>query len=135
MTFEQHMNDETIVRLKIISESHTPEMITGSLGLCSDRSWHVGDKRVRTAIEEKDHGWILGSGLPRTASLGEQVEALLARLAPCRDKIRRLAHDSTVEFSCVIYAKARPALNFSPSEINQVSELGASLDIDLYIME
>jgi hypothetical protein len=40
-----------------------------------------------------------------------------------------------VEISCVIYANAAPALNFDKSVVDKLARLGASLDIDLYILE
>jgi hypothetical protein len=126
-------NDEVIVRLKIASSRHTPEIITRALGLSSDRSWRVGDKRPHTIIEEKNNGWIINSGRPKATSLEEQVQALLDRVDQCKGAIKVLSRDASVEFSCVVYADTAPALNFSADIIDRLGQLGASLDIDLYL--
>ena len=129
------MPDETIVRLKITSSSRTPEQITDIIGIPCDKSWRVGDRRANTVIEEKNNGWVLDSGLSKLTALDAHVEALLKRLSPQVDDIRRLSTQATVEFSCVIYAKSPPALNFPNSVICQIGQLGASLDIDLYVLD
>lgn len=108
-------------------------MITKALGLNSDRSWRVGDKRPHTIIEEDNNGWIINSGRPKATCLEEQVQALLDRVDQCKDAIKVLSRDASVEFSCVVYADTTPALNFGAGIIGRLSELGASLDIDLYL--
>jgi hypothetical protein len=110
-----------------------PEAISSAIGVSPDRTWKVGDKRPHTIIEEKCNGWILGSGLDRSVSLEKQIETLLGKIENCNDAIRTLSRSDTVELSCVIYADATPALNFDASIIDKIAQLGASLDIDLYI--
>ena len=127
------MPDETIVRLKIISNRQTPEQITDTVGLTCDKSWRIGDKRGKTIIVEKNNGWVLNSSLPKSASLEAHVENLLERLSPCAAKIQMFAEHDDVEFSCVIYAATPPALNFSKVVVQNISLLGASLDVDLYL--
>jgi hypothetical protein len=127
------MTDRIIVRLKIISTIHTPDEVTNLIGLRCDRSWYIGDKRPHTAIAETSHGWILNSQLPETAPLYNQIEALLHRLHPYKDSIQALSELDVVELSCVIYAAASPALNFTKDVIHNIAQLGASLDVDLYL--
>jgi hypothetical protein len=129
------MTEETIVRLKIVSIHRTPETVTEVLGLQCDRFWHCGDTRADTIIIEKNNGWVLHSGLPKTAPLEEHIEAILRILTPFKEKIKSLSCTDTVELSCVLYASHPPALSFGHSTINRLAELGASLDIDLYVME
>ena len=128
------MTDRTIIRIHIISVGRTPEEITDFVGLSCDKSWRIGDKRGKTIIEQKNNGWILESGLAESAPLDMHIEALLQRITPYADRIRSLSSQDTVELSCVVYAAAPPALNFSSCVIGQIGELGASLDIDLYIL-
>ncbi len=127
------MADEIIVRLKITSVHITPEEITEKLGISCDNSWRLGDKRKKTIIEEKENGWVLDSGLSRSASLENHIDVLLKRLSPHAVTIRLLSQKSKVELSCVCYAATPPALNFSSGIIKRLDELGASLDIDLYL--
>jgi hypothetical protein len=129
------MPDETIVRLKIISCRQTPEQITDTVGVTCDKSWRIGDKRGKTIIVEKNNGWVLNSSLPKSASLEAHIQDLLERLSPYAEKIQMFAKLDHVEFSCVVYAVNVPALNFSNAVIQNISLLGASFDIDLYLIE
>lgn len=74
------MAGETLVRLKIISSRYSPEAITEVLGLQCDRYWRIGEKRVHTIMDEKNHGWVLNSGLSKSDSLDEHVKHLLERV-------------------------------------------------------
>ena len=127
------MTQETIARLKILSHTHTPENITAMLGLQCDKWWRTGDMRKHTTIVEKDNGWVLHSGLPRTADLDAHLKALLDTLQPVKETIRRLSTTETVELSVVIYSPSPPALRFDTSTIALMAEFGAGLDIDLYV--
>jgi hypothetical protein len=127
------MTPEVMVRLKITSEVHPPEFISEALGMPCDRSWRIGDFRSMTTIQEKLNGWILNSGREKTVSLEEQIRALLDRLEPIKEKIRDALAEDIVEVSCVIYAGSVPALNFDSRVVTDISYLGASLDIDLYL--
>ncbi|MBP7142708.1 MAG: DUF4279 domain-containing protein [Opitutaceae bacterium] len=129
------MTEEIIVRLKILSVTHTPDQITSLSGLRCDRSWLVGDKRGNTKIVEKCNGWILNSSLTKDASLVDHIENVLELAAPVAGKIRALSEHAEVELSCVIYSFSPPALNFESTIIERISSLGASLDIDLYQLE
>lgn len=126
------MTEEIIVRLKILSVTHTPDQITSITGLRCGRSWLLGDKRGTTTIVEKCNGWILNSSLAKDASLVEHIEDVLAQAAPAAAEIRSLSEHSEVELSCVIYSFSPPALNFERAIIERICSLGASLDIDLY---
>jgi len=126
---------ETIVRLKVRSPTFTPDQITAVISIPCDARWCIGDTRPHTTIREKDNGWVLGSGLPKDVALEEHIDALLHVLNSRADSIRSLSAVAKVEFSCVIYAEATPALNFDASVINRIARLGAALDIDLYRIE
>ena len=128
------MISEIFVRLKVSSVSRTPEQISDVTGFLCDHSWRIGEKRGKTIIIEKTNGWILNSKMPKNAPLEVQIEELLGRLIVHADRIRALSEHETVELSCVVYASAPPSLNFNKSVIQRVCQLGASLDIDLYLI-
>ncbi len=123
---------ETIVRLKVLSSTQTPEMVTKAIGLDCDHCWHIGDRRGPTIIKEKNHGWVLHSGLPKSTELEEHISALLSVLETRTNALKALSATATLEFSCVIYANRGPGLCFDQKVINKLALLGASLDIDLY---
>jgi len=122
------------VRLKVTSTSRTPDQITDATGILCDHSWRIGEKREKTILVEKTNGWVLNSKMPKNAPLEVQIEELLERLIVHADRIRVLSEHETVELSCVVYASAPPSLNFNKSVIQRVCQLGASLDIDLYLI-
>ncbi|MCE2827965.1 MAG: DUF4279 domain-containing protein [Verrucomicrobium sp.] len=129
------MISEIFVRLKISSVIRTPEQISDVTGFQCDHSWRIGEKRGKTIIVEKTNGWVLNSKMPQNASLEAHIQELLGRLLVNADRIRALSENETVELSCVVYASTPPSLNFDKSVIQQVYQLGASLDIDLYITD
>lgn len=126
---------ETIVRLKVRSTDLKPDQIAAAIGLQCDRSWCKGELREHTRIEEPDNGWVLGSGLPVSATLEEHLESLLSVLARHADSIRSLSVACCVELSCVVYSQRPPALYFDPLVVKRIANLGASLDIDLYCIQ
>ena len=130
------MTHENIVRLKILSHTLTPEAITAIIGLQCDQWWRDGDVRKHTIIIEKNNGWILHSGLPRTVDLDTHVKALLDTLEPVKEAVRGLSITEVVELSVVIYSPSSlsfPAISFDAATICRMTELGAGLDIDLYV--
>lgn len=127
--------DEVVVRLMIVSESRTPQGLTDFIGLSCDKSWCAGETRPGTTIVEKNHGWIVESQMPRSATLSDQVARLLARLSPHRERIRRISDDEEVLFSCVVYSERRPPLVFRKEDVRGIADLGAALDVDIYILE
>lgn len=127
------MTQETIVRLKIVSRTRTPEMITAAIGLQCDKGWHTGDTRTHTTIIEKDNGWVLHSGLPRAGDLDAHLKALLDALEPAKEFIQELSVTELVEVSIVIYSSSIPALNVDAASLARIADVGAGLDIDLYL--
>jgi hypothetical protein len=100
-----------------------------------DQHWRIGDTRWKSIIVEKNNGWVLNSGLPESSSLEDHINALLERVASGSDRIRSLSEVAEVELSCVVYGEHMPALNFAPRVVHRIAQLGASLDIDLYISD
>ena len=129
------MQEETFVRLKIRSTRRSPDEIGSELGLAADEQWLAGSCIPNTKIVVTANCWILDSGKPRDATLDEHLEALLARLRGHEDRIRAISSSDSVEVSCVLYSIREPALNFSPELLARITELGAGLDIDLYVMK
>jgi len=126
---------ETIVRLRILSETLDPESISRELRLQPDRSWSKGtkDKKVSRNMA-KVNGWLLNSGAAKDVPLKDQIGMLVNRLKPHSEKIRGISGANTVDFSCVIYTPTEPPLYFDKEAIGTIASLGANLDIDLYML-
>ena len=123
---------ETYVRLKIGSNNKTPDEISNTLGIKSDRSWVVGDLRPHTIIKEKSNGWVLNSRLDKTTSLETQISDLFQQIGSRTHVIRDMSRSNSVEISCVIYSSGAPPLYFDRSVIEQIHDIGGNLDIDLH---
>ncbi len=130
------MTNEFYTRLGIYSKTLTPSQVNSILGIKCDKGYRVGDIRKPTTIREKENGWVIKSRLSREVPLADHIKDLLERTSPMMDKIRRLADqpDVKVEFSCVVFTSERPEINFLKEEVAAICSIGASLDIDLYIL-
>src|SRR5690606_33976148 len=127
-------SDEVFVRLVITSDSGNPKQISKEVGLNCDRGWTQGDLIKGTTRHTRNHGWVLDSSLPSSASLAEQSTALLRRVEMVKDAIRCSSHYHSVTFSCVIYSNRRPAIIFENEVLRGITALGATLDVDVYIV-
>ncbi|MCC6669905.1 MAG: DUF4279 domain-containing protein [Planctomycetes bacterium] len=117
-------------------------MISDLLGLLCDKEWPMGvtlqhgnvprDPKVRTAA----HTWILECRSSCVA-LSKVVDMLLLRLEPHVNNVKRLAGLPTVavKVACVFYGEGPPGLWFGPEVMAKIADMGAGLDIDLYIGE
>jgi hypothetical protein len=125
---------ETIVRIKILSDTLSPREISRRLGQEPDRFWNKGtaDPNVSRNMA-KFNAWILNSGLPKDAPIEAQVAALLEKVRPLAKEILQMSATETVDFSCVIYSEAEPPTYFDNKALSAIASLGANLDLDLYL--
>jgi hypothetical protein len=134
MTHTTHAVDEVYVRLKITSENRSPDEVSRLVGLACDRAWCVGDLRPHTKIAERTNGWVIELSSTGRSSLQTRARELLQRVLPYAANIKSLAATSLIEFSCVVYTPQVPPLYLEKDIIDGVAQLGAALDIDLYIL-
>ena len=128
------MSTRNYARLVITSEVMTSDEITNIVKLRPDQAWKPGDFRGKTGARHKNDGWVFNSKVPKKSSLEEHVDHLLGTLAPVAAQILSISHKAEVRFSCVVYSATSPPLFFEKGTIAQISALGASFDIDLYIV-
>jgi len=128
------MGDRIFVRLKILSEQLTPSQLDSMIGIRCDEGWLKGGFKPRTKMIARKHGWLLESGLPASDLIEHHISSLLARVSPFAEKIRLVSDKADVSFSCVVYTNTRQGFCFSSSTVNAICRLGASLEIDLYIL-
>jgi len=120
---------EIHVWVSIASERRTPEEISAFLGLESDSSWRIGDIRKSTIIKEKNHGWVLESGLPPAgADIEAHLEALLGRLRRVSEKIRTISTEAEVTVQCIVYTTERFGFAVENWAVRMIAEMGAALD-------
>lgn len=131
------MKDESYTTLGIFSHTLTPDQLNSMLGMKCDRGYVVGDVRKPTIIREKENGWIIRSRLPRNAPLEKHVNDMLERVEPIKKIVRQLADqpDVEVQFRCVVETSSgNPGMFLSRRQVADICEMGASLDIDTYVL-
>ena len=130
------MEDEIYTELVILSHKLTPGQLNMTLGIKCDESHMIGDLRKHTIIHEKENAWAIKSRLPRNAPLKEHITHLLERVSPITEKIKNIAEqpDVEVEFVCIIFTSNRPAMFFTKEQVATICAMGASIDIDLYLL-
>jgi hypothetical protein len=62
------------------------------------------------------------------------VQELLQKVLPYAVNIKSLSSTCSIEFSCVIYTHTVPALFLEKDIVDGIAQLGAAIDIDLYII-
>ncbi len=132
------MTSETcLVQLAILSKTLEPESIENTIGLKADRIWKLGEIRKPTILKEKENGWLLESSSESYFDLESHLDFLQKRLSGFEKKIKNLVNkgDYEIQVSCIFYCKEVPALNFENRQINWLNSLGASLDIDVIIID
>lgn len=122
------------VRLKILFEKDDVDQIEKLTHLKFDRIWKKGDIRPNTKIIEKWDGCILSSGISVDEPLEQHLRNLLLSLRDAVSTIKNISENNTVEISCAIYADDIPAFYFDRTVMEGIASLGASLDIDFYLL-
>lgn len=130
------MIDEFNAKLGIFSTKLTPNELDSILGIKCDKSYLIGDRRGNTIIHEKENGWIVYSRVSRNAPLLDHICDVIERISPIKEKIGNVARqpDVEVEFGCTVRTRNRPAIFFTKEQIKVIHAMGASIDIDLYLL-
>ncbi len=132
---EEEKDFEIRARLNVTKFLCDPSVITNLLGIPPDRTWLSGDPVVKGAANiHKQNGWSVFS--PRSGpgiSVDEQISALREILFPKIKGFTNLPNNSEVELLLVIYAnKFFPDIYVSVENISFLSEIDASIDVDVY---
>jgi len=121
--------------ISILSEDRSAEEISTLIGLQPDRAWMIGDRRGKTNIIERTHGWILNS---RLKDIGFDVEMhiddLLQRVKPIAERFALLAETDVVTVHTAIYSDSRVLMSFEPRIQKLIGELHARFDIEIYFL-
>ena len=130
------MSDEIYAELVISSENLTPDQINTLIDIKYDKSYLKGDTIHPSIIRVKRNAWIMCSRVNRNAPLQAHVEDILNRVFSKIVNFKELAeqHDVEVDFNCVVNTLDRPAMFFTKEQVAAIYKMGASIDIDLYIL-
>lgn len=132
-------HSELIVSIRLTDEGRQavliPEKLTVTLGLQPTKTWEKGKPSSKWPVSAKFNGWELESGLPRTASLGDQLQALKARVAPAEAALTKLATQWDATLWLVQYVSGYGQEIILENEwLKWASGLGLSAVVDTYAM-
>lgn len=130
------MDNEIKVRFVLLGFEQDPGAVTDLLQIEPTETWQLGEPMLPSPVRvHKENGWALSAQRDSTTGVGDQVNDLLDRLEKARDSLNSLV-GTYREFSCVIFAyDGVPEIHFSSDTLKRISNLGASIDVDLYCME
>jgi hypothetical protein len=118
-----------------------PDEISSVVGVSPTRSWRVGDRRSRNGVEltaETTSGWRFELGPKVSVELPALVEELLSHFSNHGPGLREIVTrtGAAVEVSVHVYmADQAPIGFFELPLLRRLVDLGANLDIDLYVVE
>jgi hypothetical protein len=120
----------------VLGERLDPPLVTRRLALTPSHAFRAGDPIVRENGKRRTNGWVLSIGPERSLAADEQVERLIAQLKPKTAEIVGLREELGVELRiyCIVYvADQTPNIWFKPDVVAWASQVGASIDVDLYV--
>jgi hypothetical protein len=121
------------VSFYLISELRSADEISAVLGLPFSRQFRKGDKRSGTILVHQKNFWILDSNVDAKLPFREHILHLLNVLTPFRGKLKEVMPFCEAQCTCIAHGKSTPELTFDADLLFQLGEMGADLDIDLYI--
>lgn len=94
-------------------------------------------KLQRGGIRKKHNGWRLNSKLEKSAELEYHIKSVLEQLQVGWLPLVELCSQYYAEIAGVIYYwnGSVPAIHFDKNIMQQVAELNAEIDVDLYVLE
>jgi hypothetical protein len=131
---------EQRVYFEIKSDHLTPEQVTRHLGVTPSRAEAKESRRGSRSgrLIPPRHEWIIDSGLPETASLNDQVDAVLGRLNSACERIAELTTQGG-EAALIIFRSFDPGpgstrlgLLLDEEAIEFLHKTGAHVWIDEY---
>ena len=122
------------VSIHVFSPNLIPDEIGNEIGLDADRKIFKGTPRGKSPIlKHQEHVWIIDSKANEKSPIDDHIVNLRNRLGKYGAKIYELKSSCTIQCVCIVICDSAPPLNFPNDLINWLSEIGASLDVDLYI--
>ncbi len=122
-----------IANLSIFTKSYTPEELNKIIGINADKIMHCGEARSKgSSMKWEENVWVITSTKKESNILSEHIRELLDRIKPFSDKLLKL-QNCEIQFDCIIEGDENPELSFSNDLMRDISNLNASLDIDMYV--
>ncbi len=120
-----------IIRGKI----YTPKEISNSLNLVAKKSYIIGDeKKSNCGVFHEVNGWHYEiSSDNNIRDLNQILETLVDELKSSEKKIKKISEEMDVVIFNAVYKKSYwPSMHLSSTIISFLSNVGATIDFDLY---
>jgi hypothetical protein len=113
-----------------------PDEITDKLKIIPTKIWRKGDLiNPKGKIFYSENGWSLQSQLNQSAELEDHLQWIFEKLQTQWDSVREICSRYYPEISCVIYVSNQvPAIHFSQEILQEVNQLNAEIDVDIYVL-
>jgi hypothetical protein len=128
------MREQTDIRLRILSQTMTPQDIEARIGLKSNESWRIGDRLGAFGAAARDNGFVIESGALASSPFQDFMTALIRKIAPAAQKIGALGEQCTIEVVCTLHRKVAPLLSFERDDLRWIGVMGAKLRIDTFVI-
>lgn len=127
------MELESVVELRFSYENDA-ENIVWLTGLNPSSEWRKGEKSLGNSWYTHKNNWfIVDSWLSRSVSIEEQMDAVVDKIEPYLDQIKKNLSKINVELKVVIYSrKANFWFQLSQEHIEILSKIKATVDADQY---
>ena len=135
MTSELDPSTVPVIRSIVnVTGSFNPDTFTAAVSLTPTRTVRAGDARSPGLTFTED-AWKIDLGKHEAIHLESEIDRLLALLLPIGEKFRatvaNMGLSAEAAFQCCLNEGYYPSLSFRQDQINQLSALGLSLDIDI----
>lgn len=130
----------------IRGEDFDPDYVTEALGLSPSTKWRQGDIRIQDISEEgcalsgltySFSLWSITTGYQDSYDISDQLNPIIDLIKEKKNILLQLAEilelNYTIGIVIYIYNKRTPGVNISPDIMRFASDIGADIDIDLYV--
>ena len=131
-----------VLDLRICHPTLDPDLVSRTLGLEPQRSWHVGDSRktpkgtllegVRSEGYWSTNPFSYGWRESTDAQIEDALEELVTFLEPHRDFLRGISQGGTVRIWVSSHSNRNFAFELSPGMLARLASLGATFVHDVY---
>lgn len=124
------------IYISFFGDDFDPKEFTNTLGITPTASWRKGDP-ARYGLGKKEDCWELSTGKVETYDDDELWKYVYDKLISKKDNIKELKNK--MKFKVKVYVviemtkDEEPGLFINSKIINLLSEIGASVEVDMYI--
>ena len=128
-----------MAELTITGDVFNSAEITDILLINPTKYWGKGDVKPHSAGYREYTLWKFDTDYIESLNIETQTTVILNLFKPKIQILKSLAESKKLEYGCSIVIKIRnnqvPSMTFNQDFINFIYEIGAVVDIDLYILE